>query len=325
VDPEAPAQPWDGKPTRVLEHDLGRVRPGQKVRHRFTIANDSGSTWTLACLHNGCACTAAQLLTKAVLPGNCMEVDVDYTAAPLNSDDRRRVGVEFAEEDAPFVWLEMRACIRAPISVFPPRPTIVPARGDHGESLFEIHNCTDQDVHTLSVRSSDPWLTVRPPIPIMHSDHAGARQMWRVNVAAKTDGLQAGRHPGHIDIQTDCLEAPATLVMVELDLRLPVEAVPGQLAFGILSPGSSAQRKVFLRYDTEGASPDPPQISLSHDLGPQLHVSYAALSDTRGQLSATLTASATGAGDVKGLIVVTFEGRDLLPLEIPVSATVHLP
>src|SRR5262249_6738769 len=117
VAPEAQAQPGEGRPTRVLAADVGLVRHGQQVRPRFSIPNDSAGTWTLARLHNDGACTAARPLTEAVAPGASLEVDVDYTARPANQDDRRRVGVEFAGADAPLVWLEVRACIRAPVSV----------------------------------------------------------------------------------------------------------------------------------------------------------------------------------------------------------------
>jgi hypothetical protein len=324
--PEVQAQPWEGKPTRVLEEDVGLVRHGQKVRRRFTITNDSSSKWTLARLHNDCACTAGQPRAEEVSPGDSMEVDVDYTARPSNLDERRRVGLEFAEAAAPFVWLEIRAWIRAPISVFPPRPTIVPAGRDPGENSFEIHNCTDQDVHLLSVRSSTPWLTARPPVSIARSDQAWARQIWRVVVEAKTDGLPAGRHQAQIDIQTDCLEAPVIQVPLDLDLRGPVEAAPGQLAFGTIAPGAPAKRKVVLRYATEGATPGHRHVSLNHNLGEQLQVSYAAISAAVGELSAVITPSEKAAGgELKGLLVVNFGGSDLLPLEIPVSATVRQP
>jgi hypothetical protein len=302
---------------------VGLVQHGEKVRRRFTITNDSRTKWTLARLHNDCACTAARPRTEEVAPGGSMAVDVDYTARPSNLDDRRRVGVEFAEADAPFVWLEIRACIRAPISVFPPRPTIVPARRDHRECSFEIHNCTGQDVHLLRVRSSTRWLTARPPVPVARGDQARARQIWRVVVEAKTDGLPTGRHQGQIEIHTDCPEARVTPVPLELDLRGPVQASPGQLAFGAISPGAPAKRRVLLRYATKGA---PPGLSVSHNLGEQLQVDYAAMSATVGVLSAVLTPSEKAAGgELKGLVVVTFGGSDLLPLEIPVSATVQQP
>jgi hypothetical protein len=324
VAPEAPAEPWEGKPTRVLEQDVGRVRHGQKVRRRFSIANDSGGKWTLARLHNGCACTAGRPLTEEVLPGKALEVDVDYTAAPRNFDDRRRVGVEFLEGNAPFVWLEIRARVRAPVSIFPARPTIVPARRGRRESSFEIHNCTDQDVHVLSARSSTPWLTAGLPVPVPRSDHAGARQVWRVVVEARADGLPVGRHQAQVHIRTDCPEVPVSSVRVELDLRGPVQSVPEQLAFGTLSPGTPARRKVVLRYDMEGAHSSPPDVCITHNLGQQLLVSYAALSATRGELSAVFTPSEkAGEGELKGLVVVTFGARDLLPLEIPVSAKVR--
>jgi hypothetical protein len=200
----------------------------------------------------------------------------------------------------------------------------VPARRGHRECSFEIHNCTGQDVHLLSVRSSTPWLTARPPVPVARGDQTWARQIWRVVVEAKTDGLPAGCHQAQIEIQTDCPEARVTPVPLELDLRGPVQASPGELAFGAISPGAPARRRVLLRYPTEGSPPGPRHVSLSHNLGEQLLVSYAAMSATVGELSAVLTPSGKAAGgEVRGLVVVTFGGSDLLPLEIPVSATVQ--
>jgi hypothetical protein len=319
-----PAPPWESRPGRVLEADLGLVRPGEKVRRRFSITNDSSSTWTLARLHNDCACTAGHPLTEIVLPGASLEVDVDYLARPSNLDDHRRVGVEFVEPAAPFVWLEIRACIRAPISIFPARPTIVPARHGDRESSFEIHNYTDQDVHRLSVRSLTPWLTPRSPEPIASSNRPGARQVWRVVVEAKTDGLPVGCHHAQIAIQTDCPEASETPVLLDLDLRGPVQASPDELAFGVLSAGGSARRKVFLRYAPDGARSELPRVSLTHDLGEQLQVSYAALSATAGEVSAVLTPSEKGAGgELKGRVVIDFGGNTWLPLELPVSATIR--
>ena len=326
VVPIVPVQPWDGKPARVLELDVGRVRHGEKVRRCFAIANDSGSKWTLARLHNGCACTAGQPRTGEVLPGEIMEVDVEYTAAPRNFDDRRRVGVEFVEENAPFVWLEIRARVRAPISIFPPRPTIVPSRAGHRETVFEVHNCTDQDVHALSVRSCTPWLTVRPPVPTSHSDYAGARQVWQVVVEAKPDGLPAGRHEAQVVLQTDCPTDPWMSVPVELDVRGPVQASPEQLAFGTVPPGTPTRRRLLIRYATEDTPPGSRHVFITHNLGEQLQVSYAALSSAQGELTAVLIpAEEAGEGELKGLVTVNFGEKDLLPLEIPVSARVQPP
>jgi hypothetical protein len=150
--------------------------------------------------------------------------------------------------------------------------------------------------------------------------------MWRVVVEAKPDGLPVGRHQAQVHIRTDCPEAPVNVVLVELDLRGPVQAVPEHLAFGTLSPGTPARRKVVLRYDMEGAHSSPLDVCITHNLGRQLQVSYAPNSAARGELSAVLTPSERAAdGELKGLVVVTFGARDLLPLEIPVSAKVRQP
>jgi hypothetical protein len=163
-------------------------------------------------------------------------------------------------------------------------------------------------------------------VPIAPSDHPWARQAWRVVVEAKTDGLASGRHPAQIDIQTDCPEALITPVPLELDLREPVQAAPSEMAFGTISPGASAKRRVLLRYATEGALPGHPHVSISHDLGEQFQVSYAAISATVGELSAVLTPSEkVASGELKGRIVVTFGASDLLPLEVTVRAMVQQP
>jgi hypothetical protein len=325
VAPEVPAPPWEGKPTLVLREDLGLVRHGQKVRQRFAITNDSQSKWTLARLHNGCACTACRPLTEEVWPGRSMAIDLDYTAAPRNVDDHRRVGVEFAEGDAPFVWLEVRACIRDPVSVFPTRLRIVPDGPGPPTASLEIHNCTAGDVHLLSVQAVTPWLTVNEPVPTAGSAPGRARQIWQVAVTAKADGLPAGRHQTEVKIKTDCPEDPFKVVPVELDLREPVQVAPRQLSFGTLAPNTPAQRKALFRY--AAAAPSGRWgVALTHNLGEQLRVIYVELSPTLGELSAELTSTGnTADGEIKGLITVTFGGRDVPPVEIPVSAKVQRP
>jgi hypothetical protein len=323
VAPEVQAQPWEGRPARVLQQKLGLVRPGQTVHRRFTITNDSQSKWTLARLHNGCACTASRPLVEAVWPGSSMEVDVDYTAAPRNVDDHRRIGIEFSEEAAPFVWLEIHACIREPISIFPSELRIVPANRGQLETSLEIHNCTDRDVHLLGVPVTPSWLAVREPVTIKVREYGHARQIWRVVIDANADGLTVGRHQARVELKTDCSEAPVKVIPVELDLREPVQVVPRQLSFGTLVPGTPGQRKLLLRYPTNGAPSSGGGVAITHNLGEQLQVIYLERSATLGEVSAVLTPTVHAAdGEIKGNIVMTFEGKDLLPVEIPISAKV---
>jgi hypothetical protein len=252
-----------------------------------------------------------------------MEVDVEYLAAPRNFDDRRRIGIEFVEKDAPYTWLEIRTAIRAPISVFPAQPTIVPARQSDRETFLEIHNCTERDFHIVTVRSLTPWLTIRRQLPITCRTDPHARQTWRIDVEARTEGLRAARHQAQVEIHTDCVISAPIIVPVELDLRKPARCVPKELAFGTLDESASAKRKVLIHYATQDLALGLPQVSLTHNMGKQLQLIYAALSASYGELSATLTPSEPNSGsDLTGVVVVTFAGVDLLPLEIPVSARV---
>ena len=103
VAPEVQTQPWEGKPTRVLEADVGLVRPGQKVSRRFTITNDSRNTWTLARLHNDCACTAGQPRTEAEVHVGAVRHERTYhRGASEKRDAQHKPGFQFWRTTAQF-------------------------------------------------------------------------------------------------------------------------------------------------------------------------------------------------------------------------------
>jgi hypothetical protein len=259
------------------------------------------------------------------LPGKDLEVELEYTPLPVSMDDTHRVGVQFLEESAPWVWLEIRAHIREPIMIVPPELTVRPSGRADEARCFEIRNCTDRDIRLLSVQTSAPWLEARPEAVCPSGESAPARQVWRVTVRVKADGLPARRHEAQVVIETDCADAPLQRVPVGLDLGAAVRATPGRLAFGTITPGTPARRRVLLQYPAGGSS-GPGSVAVTHTLGNQLSVSYTRVSATQGMLCAVLTPTEkTGGGEVEGLIRVQFGGGDLSPVQIPVSAKVLRP
>jgi uncharacterized protein DUF1573 len=147
----------------TLGHDFGLVQPGEKVSHRFAVRNDSPKTWTFQRFHVNCSCTVGQASAPAVLPGKTEYVEVLFTAPAAQIDERRKVGVQFAEDHAPFLWLEVSARVRDPICVMPPQ--FVFNRIGHGrtvEGTFEVHNYEDRDIENNQPRPKAVVLG-RPP------------------------------------------------------------------------------------------------------------------------------------------------------------------
>jgi len=263
-----------------------------------------------------------------LLPGQGMDVDVDYTPPRSSGDDRRRVGVEFAEPAAPFIWLELFAHIREPISIFPAEVQLMPlCRTPPPQSSLTVENCTGHDVKILAVRASVPWLRVGPVLADKDACRPGSpRQVWHLTLAADTAGLAPGSHQAEVEIQTDDPEDPLKQVPVSLWLRAPVEAMPARIAFGDVAPGTPASSRFLVHllpdFDLDALG----EVALSHDLGDQFRLSCSRSPGDQWLITAVLTPPAEAAETVlQGNLFVRFTNKEFLPLQIPVSARIRRP
>ncbi len=309
-------------PERVLRHDFGILKPRQKVSHRFRIENTSNHPWTFAKFRTVCACTVGAASAHAILPGKAEEVEVRYSAPGNTMDDRRRVGVEFAEEETPMIWLEVRAHVRDPLTVSPPEVLFQRVgKGQPAEASLEIFNYTDHDVNTLTVTSFCPWL--RTEIQVVQGTETpyAPRQAWRVTVRAETNSLAYGRQQAQLEVKTAPGELPVKTVPVRLVLTSPVEAIPAQMFFGPVTSGVLANHKILLQFVSD-ASLEADSIILKHDLGDQLKLGYSRVSPNHWELTATLLPAEPGK-IVRGAIDVAFRGGNLPGLRIPVYAKVN--
>ena len=248
-------------------HDFGTVLPGRVSRHQFTLTNPTGSPWTFAKLIPNCSCTVASTSASTIAPGATETVEVQYIAPTTNGDDRRKVGVQFAEVNSPTFWLEVAARVRQPISFFPETVAFSQVGKDVAESFFEVHNYTKKSVQLDPPRCSAPWLEAEiRPIDVTSPV---VKQAWRVVVRANTRGLKPGKHGGEVLIS----EAGADFrkaVPVEVDLIAPVRPIPTRLFFGSLERGKPVEKKVALLLASDLPTLAPADIQIKHDLGAQM-------------------------------------------------------
>jgi hypothetical protein len=297
------------------------------VSHQFKIRNHSSKTWRFQRFHVSCACTVGQASAPAIPPGKAEYVDVILTAPAGQGDETRRVGVQFTEDEAPFLWLEVSARVRDPVTLLPPRLALNRiGLGRTVESTFEIHNYEDQDIQITAIKASEPWIKIKSQAAFRGGPKPDPRQVWRVVVQAATEGLAPGPHRAELLIRTSGAQAPPKPLAIELTIAAPVEAIPARLFFGAVERGRPTQSRVLLRVSSDVTLSSLDSIRLQHDLGDQLRLNCSAgSSKDYWELAAVLTPGHEASSILRGTIEVRFDEGGLPPLIIPVLARVPEP
>ena len=303
-----------------FRHDFGTVLPGQVYRHRFVLTNTTASAWTFAKLIPSCSCTVGTTSAQSIAPGKSEWVEVEYKSPPSNQDDRRKVGVQFAEPGSPMFWLEVQARIRQPITFFPEGLTLSQVGKETAESFFEVHNYTGKPIHLEPPRCSEPWLEAE--LRTIEATSPEVKQAWRVVVRAKTRGLKPGSHRAEVLVAQSGTDFRKT-VPIEIDLIAPIRPVPGRLFFGSLTRGQPVEKKLSLLLSSDLTHFTPDDVRIKHDLGDRLVVRCTRLSESRLEIAATLDPGQGGESEINGSIDLTFRDPSLPPISIPVIAVVN--
>jgi hypothetical protein len=173
--------------------------------------------------------------------------------------------------------------------------------------------------------SSEPWVTIKSQAAFRGRSKPDPRQVWRVVLRAKTEGLKPGRHRAELSIRTEGAKSPPKPVSVEVVLAAPVEAIPERMFFGLVERGRPSENRVLMRVSSDVNLSSPAAIALNHDLGEQLHLNVSRRSPSYWELIAVLTPGREAPRMIRGTVDVRFSEGDLPPLVIPLLARVSEP
>lgn len=125
------------------KHDFGVLEPGQSVTHIFSYRNTSNHSLTVAQVLTPCACTVTRTNTSCIRPGENLELEVVFRAPSGNRNERKRIGVQFTEAEAPYLEFELSALVRPPISANPSTVSLGRlARGHRVTASFDLSDYT---------------------------------------------------------------------------------------------------------------------------------------------------------------------------------------
>lgn len=326
-EPNARADPTGhgGGKRIVLDHDFGLLRPGEKVRHVFTIENKGIRKWTIGRVTSGCSCAIANLPSPIVPPGGELQAEVLYTAKGSWNDSRERVVLSFQEAEVAPVTLVVRANVRAAMTSKPAEVNFGSlVAGSTGRRQFEIQNFSDSDWSDVSLASCPDWIKARHfrvNVVSPAGDKVGPRQIWRFVLTARTAGLERGGHMSQILVKTcDDEEATAT-VIVAVFAAARVRISPSHLFFGRLSLGEATTKDVLFTFHPESVPANFEAVRIEHTLAQQLQIEWNRLTTTMWRLRATL--HATSSGHINEQMRIEFQDTDLSGVTLPLHAWVE--
>ena len=287
------------------EHQFGVVRPATQLSHPFTLRNDTAKPWTFASFRTTCGCTVAEISDPKIPAGGATQVTVDYKAPTSIGDDRRSIGVQLNENDAPAINLVVACKVREPVSLF---PILLRVQSGHDKpATAEVEVCCYAAGATTppTLHADTDWLTIGVPQPLpIPADEPGMVSHWRVPLTLAADRLGPG------DYRCE-LAAQGVAVPVELKVAAPVAVTPGQLFFGTLAVGESKSVTIAVR--TPKAHPAS-AVRCEHDFGERLKIETVSATPAVTILRATFTP--TAAGEVSGTVSLRVEGLPATPVPL---------
>ena len=132
---------------------------------------------------------------------------------------------------------------------------------------------------------------------------------------ASAAGLESGRHAAILEVrptvtgkETASPDASVATLPVEIRVRPAVVVVPARVFFGVVPPGTHAERTVAFLFAEEVLVPREAGVSVRHSLGDLLSVTWTKSSGRNWELNVRLAAPQHVPPDplIEGVVEVTF-------------------
>lgn len=175
--------------------DLGVIRGGQNLAHRFELANTGGAAIEILDVERGCGCLATQLEQRLIPAGGRATLKLELRTLGLADGAHTwRLQVNYRSgRETKTLPLAVRGAVESEISV---QPAIL---GLHvAKTVRQLITLTDTRPTPLRVVDVEARA---PGVSVTHIERAG--KLTKILVSADGSDLAAGRHEGLLSITTD--------------------------------------------------------------------------------------------------------------------------
>lgn len=119
----AASVPEDQKPEMSFvtkEHDFGRIKQGEKVRHNFKFTNTGKSPLVIASVQASCGCTTPNYPKTPVAPGTSGEITVEFDSSGKSGSQMKTVTINSNAKNGGIEVLTIRCEIDAVAAMLGP-------------------------------------------------------------------------------------------------------------------------------------------------------------------------------------------------------------
>ena len=228
--------------------DLGVIRGGQKLTHRFELVNRGGESIEILDLKHGCGCLAPRLDQRVIPPGGKATLVMELrTLGQADGPHTWELQVHYrAGADAKTLRLSLRGTVQSEITV---QPAIL---GLHVSTTVQ-QEVTLTDARAAPLRVVDAEVRAAG-VRVTKIERAG--KTTKIVVAADGAKLPPGRHEGFLTITTDDadygqLQVP--IVVTKAAALTAVRCVPERVELRLAPGTTTASALVRLRSTNDRA------------------------------------------------------------------------
>jgi hypothetical protein len=296
--------------------DLGEIKAGVRLAHRFDFINDGPDRVDIVDLRPSCGCIVPALDPRTFQSGEkgVLRLEIRSLGEPAGMHHWNLQVISRTANASKEIQLHLTARVVAEISVQPPTMTAYADRALVHE--IRVVDFRPNAMNVVAVHASSPGLQCK--IGELVRDEAGnAVRIVKLEIRAD---LPDGRHAEAVHIQTDDpvykeLEIPVTIIKQS---RHRVTAHPHEIVLGV-HPGQLPSQTVLLR-DRENQGvivkkivPDNPALVCKWVEGPGTHAT----------VKITLNKATLAAESFQTTVRIELAGPVAETLLVPVSCTVQ--
>lgn len=219
-------------------YDFGEVYRGAELTHRFRFVNLGTGALNVQGVHAACGCTAVEVdKGKMYGAGESGYVDVKLDTADFSGSMLKTVTVHTNEQVLPERTLTLKAFVKAELEAIPPL-------ADFGDTPTRGGAVVDVSLKTLNafkLEVGDLVFDERSLEVTKQVTDGGAVLKIKLK-----DGLKPGFLKETILVKTNAKHLPELKIPVRATVKGAIEAAPGYVEFGAISPSEQAKRSITL-------------------------------------------------------------------------------
>ncbi len=309
----APAASWAEAMFEEVAHDFGSVPRGPMATHQYRLTNNTGQTVRITSVRVSCGCTSATALQGVLAPGQSSAVLAQMDTTRFIGPKTVTIYVQFDQPQWAEVHLSISANSRTDVAVTPDTLAFGPvSRGTGPSRATTVTFSGGTQLVSVAAESNYVQLAAKAV------RNTGFDVAYEVTATLRPD-TPVGKWYTDVWLNTNNPSAPRLRVPLTVDIEPALNLSPAAAAFGSVTMGGEAERRVILR------GPQPFRITEIKGTDGQVTAAAADAKEARPVHVLTVKVKASGTGDLARTLTIVTDLPGESTAELPVKATVVMP